>query len=133
MYGRYDGDEILNASTGAQEGTFAGAPAFDGSTGYFALNSTVSALKVSNNKSQWTATLPSTVVEGPVVTPSAVWVATDADSLVALNPSTGSVESTITLPGLPGGGGEYSGAPADLGAGNNILVVPTGDTVTAFG
>jgi hypothetical protein len=43
------------------------------------------------------------------------------------------VLSTITLPGAPGGGGQYSGAPSDIGIGNNVLVVPTGSTVTAFG
>jgi outer membrane protein assembly factor BamB len=132
MYGR-EGDEILDQSTGAKEGTFTGVPAFSGGTGYFANGTTVSAVKVSNNKAQWTATLPATITEGPVVTPSAVWVATDAPSLVALDPSTGSVLSAITLPGIPGGGGEYSGDPADLGVGNNILVVPTGAIVTAFG
>jgi outer membrane protein assembly factor BamB len=132
MYGR-DGDEILNQSTGAKEGTFTGAPAFGGGTGYFANGTTVSAVKVGSNKTQWTATLPAAIAEGPVVTPSAVWVATEASSLIALDPSTGSILSTTTLPGVPGGGGEYAGDPADLGAGNGILVVPTGATVTAFG
>ena len=53
--------------------------------------------------------------------------------LVALSPASGAVLSTITLPGAPGGGGQYSGAPSDIGIGNNVLVVPTGSTVTAFG
>jgi PQQ-like domain len=29
--------------------------------------------------------------------------------------------------------GPYSGDPSDIGIGNNVLVVPTGSTVTAFG
>jgi hypothetical protein len=69
----------------------------------------------------------------PVVTSSAVWVGTSASTLVALSPASGAVLSTITLPGIPGGGGQYSGDPSDIGIGNNVLVVPTGSTVTAFG
>ena len=41
--------------------------------------------------------------------------------------------STITLPGPPAAGAGVSGAPSDIGIGNNVLVVPTGSTVTAFG
>jgi hypothetical protein len=49
------------------------------------------------------------------------------------DPASGAVLSTTTLPGAPGGGGQYSGDPSDIGIGNNVLVVPTGSTVTAFG
>ena len=133
MYGS-EGDKILDQSTGAVEGSFSGIPAFSGKTGFFANGSTVSALNVANGNSPvWSATLPATVVAGPVVTSSAVWVGTSASTLVALSPASGAVLSTITLPGAPGGGGQYSGAPSDIGIGNNVLVVPTGSTVTAFG
>jgi outer membrane protein assembly factor BamB len=133
MYGS-EGHQILAQSTGALEGSFSGVPAFSGTTGFFASGDAVSALNVANgNASLWTANLPATVVAGPVATPSAVWVGTSASTLVALSPATGEVLSTITLPGLPGGGAEYSGDPSDIGIGNNVLVVPTGSTVTAFG
>jgi outer membrane protein assembly factor BamB len=133
MYGS-EGDEILDQSTGAVEGSFSGVPAFSGSTGFFASGTTVSALNVvKGNAPVWSASLPADVVAGPVVTSSAVWVGTSASTLVALSPASGAVLSTITLPGTPGGGGKYSGDPSDIGIGNNILVVPTGSTVTAFG
>jgi outer membrane protein assembly factor BamB len=133
MYGG-QGSEILAQSTGKLEGTYTGTPAFTGATGLFANGDTVSALDVAEkNAPLWTATLPGNVVAGPVVTPSAVWVGTDSSTLVALDPSNGAVLNTITLPGVPGGGGEYSGDPSDIGIGNNVLVVPTGSTVTAFG
>jgi hypothetical protein len=43
------------------------------------------------------------------------------------------VMSTSPLSAAPGGGGQYSGVPSDLGVGNNIVIVPTGATVSAFG
>ena len=62
-------------------------------------------------------------------------VETGATAAVPRNPATpaAAVPATITLPGTPGGGGKYSGDPSDIGIGNNVLVVPTGSTVTAFG
>jgi hypothetical protein len=133
MYGS-EGDKILDQSTGAVEGSFSGIPAFSGKTGFFASGSTVSALNVANGNSPvWSATLPAAVAAGPVVTSSAVWVGTGALTLVALSPASGAVLSTTTLPGAPGGGGQYSGDPSDIGIGNDVLVVPTGSTVTAFG
>ena len=72
------------------------------------------------------------MVAGPVATANAVWVGVGA-TLVALNPATGAVLNTITLPSAPGGGGAYSGTPSDIGVGDNLLVAPTGSTITAFG
>ncbi len=133
MYGS-DGNEILAQSDGKLEGSFPGVPAFSGTTGFFASGDAVSALDVADNDAPlWTANLPAAVVAGPVVTRFAVWLATSASTLVALSPASGEILATIALPGAPGGGGQYSGDPSDIGIGNNILVVPTGATVTAFG
>jgi outer membrane protein assembly factor BamB len=133
MYGS-DGHEVLSQSAGTLEGTFSGVPAFGRSTGYFASGDTVSALDIARgNAPVWTATLSSTVAAGPVVTPNAVWVGTSGATLVALSPATGKVLNTIQLPGAPGGGGQYSGTPSDIGVGGNTLVVPSGSTITAFG
>jgi outer membrane protein assembly factor BamB len=133
MYGG-DGDQILNETTGQLVGTFSGVPAFNGTTGFFANGTAVTALDVAQkNTPLWTANLPAAVVAGPVATGSAVWVGTSASTLVALSPASGAVLATIVLPGAPGGGGQYSGDPSDIGVGNNILVAPTGSMVTAFG
>jgi hypothetical protein len=37
------------------------------------------------------------------------------------------------LPGVPGGGAQYSSPTSDIAVGQGLLVVPTGDHVTAFG
>ena len=131
----YSGEDnsVLAQSTGKRLGTYAGSPAFAATTGYFANGDVVSASSVTTGAALWSATLPAPVADSPIVTPSAVWVATSNSELVALDPSNGSVLSTSPLPAAPGGGGQYSGVPSDLGAGNNIVVVPTGATVTAFG
>ena len=133
MYGG-DGDEILAQATGKLVGSFSGVPAFSGQAGFFANGTTVTALNVANKNSPlWTANLPGAVVAGPVATGSVVWVGTSASTLVALSPASGAILATIPLPGAPGGGGQYSADPSDIGAGNNVLVVPAGSTVTAFG
>ncbi len=128
-----EGNVVLAQSTGKKLGTYTGSPAFAATTGYFANGDVVSASSVTTGAALWSATLPAPVVDSPVVTPSAVWVATGDSELVALDPSNGAVLSTSPLPAPPGGGGEYSGVPSDLGAGNNLVVVPTGATVSAFG
>jgi len=127
------GNEVLAQSTGKILGTYAGSPAFAGTTGYFADGDIVSASSVKTGTALWSAALSAPVVDGPVVTPSAVWVATSDSKLVALDPSNGAVLSTSPLPAAPGGGAQYSGVPSDLGVGNNIVIVPTGATVSAFG
>jgi outer membrane protein assembly factor BamB len=132
MYGS-DGNKILATSDGALKGTFAGVPAFSGTTGYFASGKTVSALDVGGNgKPVWTATVPGAVLAGPIATASAIWVGTKTSKLVALDPATGAVLSTCKLPGTPG---TTSGnlTPSDIGIGGNLIVVPTESTITAFG
>jgi outer membrane protein assembly factor BamB len=134
MYGS-EGDEILAQQTGAVKGSFAGTPAFSGTTGYFASGDVVAATSTKTSQPLWSATLPGSVVDGPSVTPSAVWVATDTpqgtSALIALDPSNGTILSSTALPGEAGTTG--SGAASDLGVGNNLVVVPTGSTVSAFG
>ena len=78
------------------------------------------------------AALRGSISAGPVATPAAVWVGTTASKLVAVSPTTGAVLATYDLPGIPGVGG-YSLNPADIGIGNNLIVVPAGSTLTAFG
>jgi len=128
-----EGSEILAQSTGKSLGTYTGSPAFAGTTGYFANGDGVSASSVKTGEALWSVTLAASVVYGPVVTPSAVWVATSNSDLVELDPSNGDVLSTLPLPAAPEYGGQYHSVPTDLGVGNNIVVVPTGPTVTAFG
>jgi outer membrane protein assembly factor BamB len=128
-----EGDVVLAQSTGKSLGAYTGSPAFAATTGYFADGDIVSASSVVTGEALWSATLSAPVADSPVVTPSAVWVATSDSKLVALDPANGSVLSTSPLPAAPGGGGQYSGVPSDLGVGNNIVIVPTGATVSAFG
>lgn len=133
MYGGA-GNEILAQSSGKLLGTFAGVPAFSGTTGFFAAGKTLAALDVAKKETPvWSATLPSAVAAGPVATQAAVWVATSASKLVALNPATGAVLDSYKLPGVPGGGAQFSSTPSDIGVGNDMLIVPTGPTITAFG
>jgi outer membrane protein assembly factor BamB len=131
MYGS-DGNEILATSDGTLKGTFPGPPAFSGTTGFFVTSSgSVSALDVADkDKPLWTSTLPAAVGSAPVATPAAIWVVTAASKLVALNSETGAVLSTHEVPGTAG---VDDLNPASVGIGNNLIVVPIGTTLTAFG
>jgi outer membrane protein assembly factor BamB len=133
MYGS-DWNEILATSDGTQLGTFLGTPAFSGTTGFFAFRRTLSALDVAdNNKPVWTATLRASISAGPIATTAAVWVGTHGSRLLAISPATGAVLASYKLPGVPGAADGNSLTPADIGIGNNLIVVPTESTLTAFG
>jgi outer membrane protein assembly factor BamB len=124
---------VLNASTGADVGTFSGTPAFSGSDGYFATGSAIFAEDVSTLTPIFTATLPSQVVTSPVVAGDVVYVGT-ADAMVyGVSTTSGQIVWSHSLPSAPGGGGQYSSPVSDIGVGDGELVVPTGDAVTAFG
>jgi outer membrane protein assembly factor BamB len=132
MFGA-DGDVVLQKTNGTQVGSFAGWPAFAGPDGFFAVDDSVFAEDVQTTVPLWTTPVGGTILAGPVATRSAVFVATDADQLVTLDPRTGHVLSTIALAGTPGGGGQYFGSPSDMAVGGSLLVIPTGSTVTAYG
>jgi outer membrane protein assembly factor BamB len=131
MYGG-DGDVVLRKDTGEEVSTYAGTPAFIGAAGFFGFDNAVYAQNVKTGIPLWTTVVNGTVLAGPVTTSSAVYVATSKPALVVLDPYTGAIVSSTPLPGQPGGGGQYSACPSDMGVGDSLLVVPTGSRVTAF-
>jgi outer membrane protein assembly factor BamB len=132
MYGG-DGGVVVAQSTGTLIAPFFGVPAFSGPSVFLGDGDGVFAEDTARaNRPEWTTHLPAEVVAGPVATPDAVWVATADSRLYALNPTTGAVVAIRTLPGVPGGGVEYSRTPSDIGVGDGVLIAPTGATVTAF-
>jgi outer membrane protein assembly factor BamB len=132
MYGT-NGNVILKKVDGTSVGSFAGRPAFRHERAFFANGNSVFAEDVKTQVPLWTVSVAGTITAGPITTRGAVWVATASKYLIELSPSTGGVLSKLTLNGVPGGGGEYSGDPSDINAGDGMLVVPTGRTVTAYG
>ena len=127
------GNFIVNASTGKTRGTFSGVPAFSGTNGYFANGPSVFCENVKTLTPVFTAPVPAAVVTSPVIAGQSLYVGTANSEVYALSTTTGKVTWHAALPGVPGGGAQYSSPTSDIAVGQGLLVVPTGDHVTAFG
>jgi outer membrane protein assembly factor BamB len=128
-----DGYLVMNTTHGKVVSTFAGVPAFDRSRAYFAAGTNFHAQRLSDQAPVWTTHLKTTITDGPIVTSKAVYIVTSAGKLVVINPATGRRLSRLTLASAPTPGDQYSSTPSDIAAGDASLIVPTGDTVTAYG
>jgi outer membrane protein assembly factor BamB len=104
---------------------------------------TVTAYSASTGKQVWTkatdyfsgepVAVPSTIVTSPVIAGQTLYVGTENSEVYGLNITTGKVVWHSALPGVPGGGTQYTSPTSDIAIGNGLLVVPTGAQVTAFG
>ncbi len=124
---------VINETTAAKIGHFAGTPAFDDGNVYLASGNSITCKSLAGLARRFTTTLPSAILAGPVIASGTVYVGTANSKVYGISTSTGKVITTKSLPGVPGGGTYASRSPSDLGLGLNLLVVPTGATVTAFG
>jgi outer membrane protein assembly factor BamB len=127
------GSLVVSQATGKTLGTFSGVPAFSGANGYFANGSSVFCENVKTLTPVFTAAVPSTIVTSPVIAGQTLYVGTENSEVYGLSTTTGKVVWHGALPGVPGGGAQYSGPTSDIAVGNGLLVVPTGTQVTAFG
>jgi outer membrane protein assembly factor BamB len=127
------GGFVVSQATGKTLGTFSGVPAFSGTNGYFASGSSIFCENVTTLTPVFTAPVPSTVVTSPVIAGQTLYVGTENSEVYGLSTTTGKVVWHGALPGVPGGGAQYSSPTSDIAVGNGLLVVPTGTQVTAFG
>ncbi len=128
-----NGAHVFKKLTGDEVGSFAGTPAFEGGTAFFAVGDALFAADAKSLKPRFTKDLPADVVAGPVIAGKVVYLGGSDGVLYAVSTSTGELFPPTPLRGVPGGGGQYSGAPSDINVGQGILVVPTGSRVTAYG
>ena len=129
------GNKLLNARTGALLGTFqAGpAPAFDGNTGLFLYNGTLTASAA--GVTRWTFTGDGGLDTAPIAVGNTVYVGSSSGELYGLNVTDGSVAwSTDVGTAINGPDEQNVSQPlTGLGAGRGLLVVPAGDTLAAYG
>jgi outer membrane protein assembly factor BamB len=126
------GQHVLDKATGADLGTFAGTPAFADGDAFIADGSLLTSERLSNLAPEFSITLPSQVVAGPVIADHVVYVGGSDGKVYGVSTTNGKIVTTLSLPGTPGGGGEYYAPVSDMNIGGGLLVVPTGSTVTAF-
>lgn len=127
------GGNIFNAVTGASNGTFAAdsAPALTATTGYFLQGGTLRGVTLANNTVVWNFSGDGQLVGAPVAVNQYVFIGSGSGNLYALDGTTGTQVWNVKLPAAIGSSGNappYTG----LAAGDGLLIVPSGTTVTAY-
>lgn len=114
---------IVSKATGHQLGSFTGTPAFSGENGYFVTGTTVFCENILTLKPIFSKSLPSAAVTSPVIAGSVLYVAASNSRVYGVSTTTGKVIWSAGLTGAP---------TSDIAVGEGILVVPTGNVLTAF-
>ena len=117
---------ILDAQTGAVIGSFPGnnPPVMKGDVGYFLDNTTLSAINPMTSRLFWEFAGDKSVLTPPLVVNDYVVVASQQGNLYVVDAAKGTAAETIGLGGAPA---------APLGAGDNLILVPLGNTLVAYG
>lgn len=127
---------VYDAETGTVVGTvnYMSTPAVTASNIYALVSTnstfTLESLAASNNQVNWTFTGDGTLASPPIVVNNYVFEGSTNGHLYALDATSGSLLWTQTLgAAVPG---PYGNQTQGLTAGDGLLVVPAGNTVTAF-
>ena len=130
------GGTTLNAQTGVTLGSYQAdtAPAIAATEGYFLQAGTLQAVDLASNTIAWRFTGDGSLMGAPIVVDGDVFISGSTGVLYALDGATGAVRWTTTLPNAAdSGNGWDTGLPfGGIGAGDGLLVVPAGNTVTAY-
>jgi outer membrane protein assembly factor BamB len=122
----------VNATTGAQLGTFTAdvVPAITSTMGFFLKSGTLTAKSLSDFSTVWSFNGDGGLVTSPIVVNLAVIVGSSSGQVYALDAATGAQLWVINT-----GAAIYSGIGnviSGLAAGDGLLVVPAGNTLSAF-
>lgn len=124
-----------DAEAGVALGTFTASqlPALTATTGYWLQNSSLQAIARSDNQVQWSFAGDGTLVGSPVVVNNYVFVGSSSGNLYAVDASTGHQIWDQNLGAAIHGGINFNDTMySGLAAGGGLLVVPSGDEVTAY-
>jgi outer membrane protein assembly factor BamB len=126
------GGIYVNATTGAQLGTFTAdvVPAVNSTTAFFLQSGTLNAKALSGYATVWSFSGDGSLVTSPIIVSQAVIVGSSSGQIYALDAATGTQLWTANAGGTiySGNGNVISG----LAAGDGLLVVPAGNTLSAF-
>jgi outer membrane protein assembly factor BamB len=122
----------VNATTGAQLGTFTAdvVPAVNSTTAFFLQSGTLNAKALSDYSTVWSFSGDGGLVTSPIIVGQAVIVGSSSGQIYALDAAAGTQLWTANA-----GGAIYSGngnVISGLSAGDGLLVVPAGNTLSAF-
>ena len=122
----------VNATTGAQLGTFTAdvVPAVNSTTGFFLQSGTLNAQSLTDYSTLWSFRGDGGLVTSPIIVENAVIVGSSSGQVYALDAATGAQLWTANAGGaISAGNGNVISA---LAAGDGLLVVPAGNTLSAF-
>ncbi len=127
--------DVFDAETGAIQGSYSATviPAFSSSTGFFLFNGTLQGIQQSNNQVLWSFAGDGNLTTAPVVVDSYVFVGSSGGNLYALDATSGQQLWVQSLGAAIPSSFQYgSDFYTGLAAGDGLLVVPSGNNVTAF-
>jgi outer membrane protein assembly factor BamB len=126
---------VLDTTSGAELGSFSASviPAFAGQRGFFLSGDTLQALDITTRAILWGFTGDGALASAPLVVNGVVYIGSTSGQLYGLDPATGAVLWSDTLPWGVSPSAEAGLAPvAGLGAGGNALVVPAGNHLVCY-
>ncbi len=134
-FGSYNGS-TFNAATGVLLGAYAAdnLPAIGTQTGYFLQSGTLRGVSLASNTALWSFAGDGTLVTSPIAVNEVVFVGSSSGRLYGLDAASGQQVWVQDLgAAIPAGAGWGARMPiSGLSAGNGLLVVPAGNTLTAF-
>jgi len=132
LMGGPGGGIYVNATTGMQLGTFTAdvVPAVNSTTGFFLQSGTLNAQTLSGYSTLWSFKGDGGLATSPIIVNQAVIVASSSGRLYALDATTGAQLWTVNAGGAISLGG--TNVISALSAGDGLLVVPVGNTLSAF-
>lgn len=126
----------VNAETGAPVSTYVAdnPPALGATAGYFLQGGTLRAVQTSNNAVLWSFAGDGQLVSCPLLVNSYVFIGSATGNLYALDATTGTLVWQVNVgAAIPPGPGINGPLPLNgLSAGDGLLVVPAGNTLTAY-
>jgi outer membrane protein assembly factor BamB len=128
----YSGD-VFAAGTGTATGTYSASvpAAFTASTGYFLQNGTLQGITLGTGSAAWSFVGDGQLIGAPIVVNQYVFIGSASGNLYAVDGGTGQQAWQATLPGAVVTS-NLSGQLAGLAAGDGLLVVPSGTSMTAY-
>jgi outer membrane protein assembly factor BamB len=134
--GYYSGN-VYAAESGQVLGAFSASapPALSATTAFVIDGSTLQGISLSNNQVLWSFAGDGGLTNAPVVVDNYVFIGSTSGNLYALDATTGANLWTKNLGAPvagPAAGGNASQGYTGLSAGDGLLIVPAGNTVSAF-
>jgi outer membrane protein assembly factor BamB len=134
-FGTYNGD-VFSASTGKLLFSYVAdnLPAIGSTQGYFLQSGTLVGLKLQNYSIVWSFAGDGALVTSPIVVNNYVFVGSSSGNLYGLDGTTGAEVWHVNVGAvIPPGAGWGNGLQlSGLSAGNGLLVVPAGNSLTAY-